>query len=253
MFVKVARDTWLAFQRALGQTIRTPILIVVMLGQPVVFLFLFGPLLKNSLRGIAPSEVFNIYIPGLMVQLVLFGSLAAGFSLTAELNRGVIERFQVTPVSRFALLLGRTLRDAVVLVVPCALIVALSIPLGLHVRSAGLIVMLGIMMLLTLALAPVSYGLALALKRDEVLGPLFNMVTVPLLLLSGILIPMSYAPGWLRAASWVNPVTEVVNGGRQLFTGHLWNGTVALAFILSAAVAAVTLTLVGRLFVRAAR
>jgi ABC-2 type transport system permease protein len=99
----------------------------------------------------------------------------------------------------------------------------------------------------------VSYGLALVLKRDEVLGPLFNMVTVPLLLLSGILIPMSYAPGWLRAASWVNPVTEVVNGGRQLFAGHLWNGTVALAVILAAALATVTLTLVGRLFLRAAR
>ncbi len=51
----------------------------------------------------------------------------------------------------------------------------------------------------------------------------------------------------------VNPVTEVVNGGRQLFAGHLWNGTVALAVILSAALAAVTLALVGRLFLRAAR
>jgi ABC-2 type transport system permease protein len=253
MLVKVARDTWLAFQRAFGQTIRTPVVIVVMLGQPLVFLFLFGPLLKNSLRGIAPSEVLNVFIPGLMVQLVLFGSLSVGFSLTAELNRGVIERFQVTPVSRFSLLLGRTLRDAVFVVGPCALIVVLAIPLGLRVRPAGLIAMLGIMVLLTLALAPVSYGLALVLKRDEALAPLVTMLTGPLLLLSGILIPMSYAPGWLRAASWVNPLTEVVNGGRQLFAGHLWNGTVALAVILTAALAAVTLALVGRLFLRAAR
>jgi ABC-2 type transport system permease protein len=253
MLVRVARDTWLVFQRAMGQTVRTPVLIAVTLGQPLVFLFLYGPLLKNSLRGIAAGEVFNIYIPGLMVQLVLFSSLFAGFSLTAELNRGVIERFQVTPVSRFSLLLGRTLRDAVVLVAPCALVVVLAIPLGLRVRPAELIALLAIMVLFTLALAPVSYGLALALKRDEVLGPLVNMVSMLLMFLSGILIPMSYAPGWLRAASWVNPVTEVVNGGRQLFAGHLWNGTVALAVILSAALAAVTLALVGRLFLRAAR
>jgi ABC-2 type transport system permease protein len=251
--VKVARDTWLAFQRAFGQTIRTPIVIGVMLGQPVFFLFLFGPLLKNSLRGIAPDEVLNVFIPGLMVQLVLFGALSVGYSLTAELNRGVIERFQVTPVSRFSLLLGRALRDAVVVVVPCVLIVVLAIPLGLRVPPAGLIAMLGIMVLLTLALAAVSYGLALVLKRDEVLAPLVTIVAGPLLLLSGILIPMSYAPGWLRAASWVNPLTEVVNGGRQLFAGHLWNGTVALAVILPAALAAVALALVGRLFLRAAR
>lgn len=251
--MKVARDTWLAFQRAFGQTIHTPIVIGVMLGQPVFFLFLFGPLLKNSLRGVPPSEVLNLFIPGLMVQLVLFGSLSVGFSLTAELNRGVIERFQVTPVSRFSLLLGRALRDAVVVVVPCALIVALAIPLGLQVRSAGLIVMLGISVLLTLALATMSYGLALVLKRDDVLAPIVSMMTGPLLLLSGILIPMSYAPGWLRAASWVDPLTEVVNGGRQLFAGQLWNGTVALAVVMSAALAAVALALVGRLFLRAAR
>ena len=54
-----------------------------------------------------------------------------------------------------------------------------------------------------------------------------------------ILIPRSYPPGWLRAASWVNPVTEGANGGRQLFAGHRWNGTVALAVILPAALALV--------------
>jgi ABC-2 type transport system permease protein len=247
---KLLRDTWLVFERALGQTLRTPVLVVVTLGQPLVFLFLFGPLLKNSLRGVDPNQVFNLYIPGLMVQLALFGSLFAGFALTAELRRGVIERFQVTPISRFSLLLGRALRDTVILVVQGALIVLPAIPLGLHVRPVELIIMLGVMALLALAFAPLSYALALILKRDEVLGPLINLLTVPLLLLSGILIPMSYAPGWLQGVSRVNPLTHVVDGSRQLFNGHLWNGSVATAVLLSAGMAAFALILVGRLFVR---
>jgi len=60
------------FQRAFGQSIRTPTWLVVMLFQPLLFLYLFGPLLKNSLRGVDTSEVFNLYIPGLMVQLALY-------------------------------------------------------------------------------------------------------------------------------------------------------------------------------------
>ena len=99
--MKTLRDTWLVFQRAMGQTLHTPMLIVVSLAQPLIFLFLFGPLLKNSLRGVSSDQVFNLYIPGLMVQLALFGALFACFSLTGELSHGVIERFQVTPISRF--------------------------------------------------------------------------------------------------------------------------------------------------------
>lgn len=251
--MKIARDTWLAFQRAFYQTIHSPVLVAVTIGQPLIFLLLLGPLLKNSLRGVPPAQVFNIYIPGLMVQLVLFGSLYAGFSLMGELYSGVIERFQVTPVSRISLLFGRTLRDTVILVLQGTMIAVLAIPFGLRMAPSELTEMLGVMVLLAFALSPVSYALALILRRDEVLGPLINLVTVPLLLLSGIVIPMSYAPGWLRGFSRINPLTEVVEGGRQVFAGHLWNGSVALAVLLPAVLAAASLTLVGRLFQRAAR
>jgi ABC-2 type transport system permease protein len=250
--MKFLRDTWLVFQRAFGQSIRTPTWLVVMLFQPLLFLYLFGPLLKNSLRGVDTSEVFNLYIPGLMVQLALYGTLFACFTLTTEMRFGVIERFRVTPMSRFAMLLGRSLRDTVALVVQEALLIVLAIPLGLHVRLAGAIVALGIMALLGLSIAPLSYGLAMVLRRDEVLGPLINALAMPLLLLSGILIPMSFAPAWLWDLSRFNPLTHLVDAARQLFSGHLWNSTVVLGVLLSAALAAVMLAVVGRIFHRAA-
>jgi ABC-2 type transport system permease protein len=250
--MKLARDTWLVFQRAFGQSIRTPTWLVVMLFQPLLFLYLFGPLLQNSLRDVATDEVFNIYIPGLMVQLALYGTLFACFSLTTEMRNGVIERFRVTPMSRLAMLLGRSLRDVVALVVQEVLLVLLAIPLGLHLPVAGLLVVLGIVALLGLAVAPLSYGLAMALRRDEVLGPLINALALPLLLLSGIFIPMSFAPGWLWNLSRLNPLTHVVDAARELFASQLWNGTVAVGVLVSAGLAATMLAVVGRLFHRAA-
>jgi ABC-2 type transport system permease protein len=248
--MKFLRDTWLVFGRALGQTLRTPVILVVMLFQPLLFLYLFGPLLKNSLRGVPNDQVLSLYLPGLMVQLALFGCLYACFTLTAEMHSGVIERFRVTPMSRFAMLLGRAMRDVVALIVQELLLVLLAIPLGLHVSTVAVVAAVGLVALLGLAIAAFSYTLAIVLRRNEVLGPLINAIGMPLLLLSGILIPMSFAPGWLWDLSRVNPLTHLVDATRQLFDGHLWNGTVATGVVLSGAFAVAMLAAVGRIFQR---
>ncbi len=252
MVMKFCRDTWLVFQRAVGHMMRTPTWLLVMLLQPLAFLYLFGPLLRNSLRGVPPGRVLELYIPGLMVQLAIFSTLTAGFSLTGEIRYGVVERFRVTPISGFALLLGRSLRDVMALIIQEVLLVVFAVPLGLRIHPASVIAMMGIMALLALALAPLSYSAAMRLKRDEALGPLVNMVTLPLLLLSGILIPMSYGPGWLQGIAQANPISYVVDGGRQLFAGNPWNGTVGLSVLVPGVLAVVTLTLAGQLFQRSA-
>jgi ABC-2 family transporter len=70
-------------------------------------------------------------VPALLVQLTLFGTAFVGFALIAEYRSGVIERMRVTPVSRAALLLGRSLRDVMVLTIQGALLIALAVPFGL--------------------------------------------------------------------------------------------------------------------------
>jgi ABC-2 type transport system permease protein len=251
--MKLARDTWLVFQRALGQTVRNPTWVVVLLAQPLMFLYLFGPLLKgNGLRNIPNRDVFNVFVPGLLVQLAMFGTMFVGFGLVAELRYGVIERFRVTPISRVALLLGRSLRDVVALVVQAMLLMLLALPLGLHIKVAGMVVMVGMMVLLGLMFSAFSYALAMMLKSEDALAPLMNMLSMPLLLLSGILIPMTFAPRWLRGVSKVNPVTHVVDAARQLFQGHVWNGTVATGVIVGGVLAALTVGWASRLFNKSA-
>jgi ABC-2 type transport system permease protein len=250
--VKILGDTWLVFQRAVTRTAHTYVLVLVMFVQPLVFLILFAPLLRTSLRGADPDRVFNLYVPGLLVQLALFTCLYACFTLTTEMHFGVLERFQVTPVSRFALLLGRTLRDALVLLIQCTMITLPAIAFGLRLYPVQLLEMVGILLLLAVAISPLSYALALIFKSNEILGPGVNMITMPLMLLSGILLPMTFAPDWLRALSLVNPLTTVVEGARELYAGHAWNSNIAWAFALAAGGAAVSLAVAGRLFSRVA-
>src|SRR6476661_10502205 len=131
--MKLLRDTSLIFQRQVLLLLRNPVWIFVGIFQPVMYLLLFAPLLKPALAPLGATsnaDTYKIFVPGLLILLAIFGGLFQGFGLIAELRAGVIERSRVTPVSRLALLLGRSLRDMVSLVAQAIIITVLSIPFG---------------------------------------------------------------------------------------------------------------------------
>src|SRR5215471_15453471 len=142
--MKTLRDTWLVFQRYLDLLLHNPVWVVIGVVQPLLYLLLFAPLLKSiaAMPGFPSGGAYNVFVPGLLIQLGLFGASGVGFSLIAELRFGVVERLRVTPVSRFALLLGRSLRDVLILLVQSLMLILLSLPFGLDIHPVGLIVML---------------------------------------------------------------------------------------------------------------
>src|SRR5262249_8435658 len=127
----VLRETWIVFHRAMRLSLRNPMWSILMLSQPLLYLFLFGPLLKPITAQISQARTTNAYqvfIPGLIVQLGMFGAMFVGFGLIAEYRAGVIEADRVTPASRMALMAGRVLRDVVVLVVQSILLLVVALP-----------------------------------------------------------------------------------------------------------------------------
>ena len=108
---------------------------------------------------------------------------------------------RVTPISRFAMLLGRSLRDVVILVAQAVVMMVIALPFGLKIDPAGAAVTLLLLALIGLLTAPLSYTAGLILKSEDALAPLVQGVALPLLLLSGILLPLALAPDWLRFIS----------------------------------------------------
>jgi ABC-2 type transport system permease protein len=240
--MKLLRDIWLIFQRQMLLVLRNPVWLIVGIVQPVFYLLLFGPLLKNALHAPTAAEAYKIFVPGLLVLLAIFGSFFVGFALIAELRAGVIERSRVTPVSRLALLLGRSLRDVVSLLFQATIITVLSIPFGLSVRVGDVILAYLLLGLIALMLSALSYGVALLVRSEDALAPLLNTLGQPILLLSGILLPMFLAPAWLRTVSRWNPFSWAVDATRALFAGdpgdpHVWKALVILGALTAAAVA----------------
>jgi ABC-2 type transport system permease protein len=182
-------------------------------------------LLKPLTAQLGTGNAYQLFVPGILVQLGMFGALFVGFGLIAEYRAGVIETQRVTPAPRSALLMGRVLRDVVVLLTQATVLTLVALPLGLRAPVGGVLLGIAVVGLLGAAFSAVSYATALTLKSEDALAPLLNAVAMPVLLLSGILLPMTLAPGWLETLSDINPLKHVVDGVRAFFGGDFGGGT----------------------------
>jgi ABC-2 type transport system permease protein len=254
--MKFLRDIWLIFQRQMLLLLRNPIWVFVGIFQPVMYLLLFAPLLKPALQPLGvttDAEAYRVFVPGLLVLLAIFGGLFQGFGLIAELRAGVIERSRVTPVSRVALLLGRSLRDVVSLLGQAVIITVLALFFGLRAQIGDLLLAYLMLALIALMTSAVSYGVALAVKSEDVLAPVMNTVAQPVLLLSGILLPLTFAPGWLEGIAKWNPFSWAVDGTRALFAGDVGNPRVWQGLLIVAVLTVLAVWWAAREFARSVR
>jgi ABC-2 type transport system permease protein len=255
------RDTLVVFRREMRLSLRNPAWVIIVLVQPVLYLVLFAPLLTRlpaaSLGGsvnpnspAGTAEAYRFFVPGLLIQLGLFGSMFVGFAIISDWRGGVIERFRVTPVSRLAVMGGRVLRDTLVLVTQAVILVLVSIGFGLRAPVSAVLISLGFIVLVAVGLASVSYATALTVKSEDAFAPMLNSVIVPLVLLSGILLPMTLAPGWLQGVARVSPFRYIIDAMREAFKGHYANTIMLEGVLVAVGVAVVCLVLGSRVFVR---
>ncbi|MFF1508911.1 ABC transporter permease [Streptomyces sp. NPDC058326] len=240
-------DTALLFGRYARQTLRSPFQIFFGVLMPLLYLLFFGPLLTGLPLG-REGDSWQILVPGLLLQLGLFGASFAGFSIIMEKNWGVFDRMRVTPVSRLALLLGRVLRDAALFVFQAVLLVLVALPMGLRAPLAGILIGFGFVALLSVALASLSYALALKLRTPQEFGPAINTLAMPAMLLSGLMLPMTLAPGWLDVLSRLTPFRYLVDAVREAYVGHYTTPTLLYGVLVALGVAALAVTVGTRTF-----
>jgi ABC-2 type transport system permease protein len=240
--VKLARDTWLVFQRQMSLMLRSRTWLFFGLAQPITYLVLFAPMLKPALGADSYGDAYRVYVPGLLVVMCLYGGLFTGFGLLAELRAGIIERARVTPVSRSALLLGRALRDVASLLVQALIITAIAVPFGLSVQVLNLLLAYLLLCVIALMTTSLSYAVTLLVRKEGAVGPVMNTVAQPVALLAGVLLPIALAPAWIQEIAGWNPFYWVTNGMRSLFEGRagdieIWQGLIGVSVLAAIAIA----------------
>ncbi len=229
---RVLHDTRNVLVRELLPVLRDPFSMIFSLLQPLVFLAFFGPLL-SGMTGLPLAESFQWFVPGIIVMSTLFGTAMAGSNLLFELQSGSHERMLVTPVARSALMVGRALKEMVPLAVQAVVITLVAAIFGFRPHVPGMVLGLAVLAVFGIGLGALSYSLGIASReRDWMFWAVQQALIFPLMILSGMLLPLEAAPRWMQLLSQANPLTYLVEAERALFNGDLaaasvWQGALA--------------------------
>jgi ABC-2 type transport system permease protein len=250
--VKLVRDTGLLAWRRLSQLLRNPVWLFVSLTVPLLYLALFTPLLKHL--PVAPrlgGNVLDEFLPGILALLAFTSGANAGFATLFELQAGVIERFRVTPASRLALLLGPLASGMVSMFIFDLVLLVVGVAFGFHVRVPGLLVLSVLLALFYLTMAAFSTAVALLTKEITGFAAIVNGINLPLMLLAGVLLPISLGPGWMGVLAHFNPLYYLVTASRTLALDTFSGGALWQAFAVLTPLCVVSLAWATRVYRRA--
>lgn len=201
--------------------LRDPFSLLFSLLQPLVFLGLFAPLLAG-MSGAGGQATLQWFLPGVVVMITMFGTSMTGSNLQFEIMTGAFERILATPLRRSALLIGRALKELTPLLVQALIIVLVAWPFGFTVHPAHTALGLVILGIFGVGVGALSYALAIAARKAEwVFWAVQQTLLFPLLILSGMMLPLETGPRWMQVASQFNPLTHIVDALRMLFAGGL--------------------------------
>ena len=251
--MKTATDTRLLFNRFSLQMLRNPVWLFVGFSTPILYLVLFTPLLDklSSGRGFGSTPVLDVFLPGILALLAFASGAASGFSTIFELQTGVIERFRVTPASRFAILMGPILSGLVMMLVFDTVVVVVGTAFGFDIDAGGLIVLGVLLSLLMVMMAAFSVAMALLTKDISSFAAVINGINLPILLLAGVLLPISIGPLWMRVLAHFNPLYYLVEASRSLAVGSFGTSAVWQAFAVLVPLCGLVLLWATRVFQRA--
>lgn len=242
------RETRLMMVRNLTRWARNPAWLMVGLFQPILYLLLFAPLLDSlHMPGVDQGNTLKSFTPGLLVMLAMNAGFA-GMNILDDLRDGVIERLRVTPASRLALILGIVLCEVLIALLSSLLLILAAVPMGFRADWPGIALLFGLLVLVHTMMVSASYAVALAIKDSNALAAMASAITIPLLLLSGVLLPLTLAPASIRTIAHANPFFYVVDAARALASGEFGNPDVLRAFVIVGALAVLALLWATRRF-----
>jgi ABC-2 type transport system permease protein len=213
-----AHDGWVLTKRNLIKIKRIPDLLIFSSIQPIMFVLLFAYVFGGSIA--IPGVNYKEYLmAGIFTQTVAFGSALTAVGLADDLSKGIIDRFRSLPMSRAAVLLGRTTSDllnnllVVIIMAVCGLIVGWRV----HTAPPRAIAGFALLFLFAYAMSWIAALIGLSVRSVEVAQSAGFIWLFPMTFLSNAFVSTSRLPGWLQPVADWNPISSIVLALRDLW------------------------------------
>jgi ABC transporter DrrB family efflux protein len=237
---RLVTDTLIIAERNLVRLTRAPELLIGYTIQPIMFVLLFRYVFGGAISTPGYSYV-DYLIPGIIVQNASFAGFATALGLNEDVQKGLIDRFRSLPMSRAAVLGGRTLTDVLTNGISIAILLTTGVIIGFSFQSGFLEAAAGIGLLLLFGYA-FSWFLAfigLLVSSPESVNSVGFIIVFPLTFISSAFVPVASMPDGLRTFAELNPFTIIVDAIRHLWLGAPAHNSVWGAVVWSLIIVAV--------------
>lgn len=228
---KAIADTTHMTIRHVMELLRQPVWIFVTLVQPIIWLLLFGALFGTvtDIPGFASDDYIQFLAPGVVVMTAFFSAGWSGMGIIEDYNRGVLDRFLVSPVRRSALVNGRLVQSSINIVIQSLIIIVLALIVGASFSNGmlGVLVVCGVAVLVGAGFGAISNGLALLTRKEETLIALMQFFMLPLSFLSTTFMQKDLMPDWMQTVAQFNPVNWAVDAAREALSANPDWGSIA--------------------------
>ncbi|WP_404868896.1 ABC transporter permease [Kitasatospora griseola] len=220
-------DSWVVAKRNLRRMTRIPEIVVFGLMQPVMFVLLFSYVMGGAIAipGATPShEVYIEYLmAGIFAQTVTFAVAGASAGIAEDMTKGLVDRFRSLPMSRAAVLTGRTLADLVQTAITVVVLALVALLVGWRIHDGFLkaLAAFGLLLLLGYAFSWIGALIGLSVRSPEAATSAGLIWLFPLTFISNAFVPVSSMPGWLQPIAYWNPFSATVQACRSLFGNQL--------------------------------
>jgi ABC-2 type transport system permease protein len=217
------KDSWVEAERHLRIIPRNVELLIFATIQPIMFVVLFVYVFGGAIEVPGFSNYDQFLIPGIFSQSLVFGSAFTGIGIAEDLSKGLIDRLRSLPMSRSAVLIGRTVSDLVRNIITFVVMLLVSIwPIGFRFEGSLFEAVLATLLLLlfSYALSWVQALMGLSVGSVEAANSAGFIWMFPLTFVSSAFVDPATMPDWLEPIADANPFTVVTNAARALYNGN---------------------------------
>jgi ABC-2 type transport system permease protein len=239
-------DGAIVAERNLVSLFRVPTVLVFELVQPVMFTLLFRFVFGGAIAGLPPGLDYVAFLmPGIFVQNAIFGATTTAIGIADDMKKGMIDRFRSLPMSRSAMLIGRTTADLVKNFLVVMLMVGVGYLIGFRFQNGllGALGVVGLVLAVGFSFSWISAAVGLAIKETEAVQAAVFTFIFPIVFMSTVFVPLITMPGWLQVIARNNPVSIWATAARILTVGEfpgsgslehaLWVSTLWIVGILA--------------------
>lgn len=215
----LAQQSWIMVKRNMIHTKRMPEMLSDVTAQPIMFVLLFAFVFGASIASPGGTNYREFLLPGIQAQTIVFSAFVVASGITADVEKGIIDRFRSLPISRSSVLIGRSIASLMHSSLGVVVMAVTGLAIGWRIRGSIAEAVLAFALVLVFGFGMIWFGILIGslLRSVEAVNGVMFTVLFPITFLANTFVPTEPMPHWLRVIAEWNPVSSLAQAMRELW------------------------------------